>query len=442
MLGGGIRMKKNSKLLIFLTVLTAFMLFSASCSNGSSNDHTGEHTEGMNHEKMDHKNMNDHAKHNGKDSQSTKNQDFSKAPAQFNPNAEESLIVQNTKNITRIPVADPIRASIYVSQTIWPATHKENQPGAVILSPVGQWQTTLAGADLIHHPNNGPILLIHQDNIPDKVLSEIKRLNPTGNRNGTQIVVLGDVSNNVINQLSGYKIEQIKGKNPAEFARNVDQAYAEVSEGYPESVIIVSSEDQHKLYSIPAVNWISHMPEPILFAAEHELPKETKDALKKRNKKANIYILGPEKVISKDVENQLKEYGTVHRIAGNDPVTTSIEFAKFKDKDTQFGWGITEPGHGVSFISTDSPELALAAAPFSHLGKHAPMIWLNKGQLQQETYDFLASIKPTFQDDPTTGPYNHGFIIGDQKQISFQTQGILDDKLEIAQEDGHGHGGH
>ncbi|MDI5788658.1 hypothetical protein PO124_10440 [Bacillus licheniformis] len=58
--------------------------------------------------------------------------------------------------------------SIKTSQTIWPATHKQNRPGAVILVSGGSWQTALASADLIHHPNNGPVLIAEKGKSPGK----------------------------------------------------------------------------------------------------------------------------------------------------------------------------------------------------------------------------------------------------------------------------------
>ncbi len=111
-------------------------------------------------------------------------------------------------------------------------------------------------------------------------------------------------------------------------------------------------------------------------------------------------------------------------------------------KKTKFGWGFTKPGHGVSFVSNKTPDLAVAGAPFSHMGKHAPVILLEEGKASQPVYDFLATIQPKFKDDPTLGPYNHGFLLGNTENISFETQGILDERLEIVQESGQGHGGH
>ena len=104
--------------------------------------------------------------------------------------------------------------------------------------------------------------------------------------------------------------------------------------------------------------------------------------------------------------------------------------------------GIQKPGHGMSFVSNKTPDLAVAGASFSHMGKHAPVIFLEEGKASQPVYDFLATIQPKFKDDPTLGPYNHGFLLGSTSDISFETQGVLDERLEIVQESGQGHGGH
>ncbi|MCZ2990805.1 hypothetical protein NYY86_22055, partial [Acinetobacter baumannii] len=165
--------------------------------------------------------------------------------------------------------------------------------------------------DLIHHPNNGPVLYIDKDNVPTSTLNEIKRLNPVGTKDGIQVMVMGDVSNSVINSLKDYKIKQVKGTDSATFAKDVDKLYANDTDGYPSSVIIGSSDEEARLYTTPIVNWIAHMPEPLLYVTKNEVPQATIEALKERKGKANIYVVGPESIISADVEKKLGEHGTV-----------------------------------------------------------------------------------------------------------------------------------
>lgn len=429
---------KNKLLLLIISVAT--IMFLAACTNNEPMNHDNMDQNDMDHENMEEQEHQNHGENTS--SNEVDRKQFTKAPAYFNSKAPDNLLTLNTKNITRLDSDDPIEMAVLVSQTIFPSTHEENQPGTVILVPVNNWQIGLASANLIHHPNNGPILFITEEEIPSLTKNELDRLNPIGNAEGTQVMVMGNVSNSILSQLEDYQVETIQGNDIAKFAASVDEKFAQVVGGnYPESVIVVSSEEEAKLYSLVAANWIAHMNEPILYVSKDDIPEATVEALMKREN-ANIYLLGPEDILSSNVEQMLAEYGKVTRIAGEDPVTTSISFASYKDQDTNFGWGLTDPGHGVSFISTETPDLAIAGAPFSHLGKHAPIIWLENGNIDESLYQFLATIKPTFTDDPTQGSYNHGFILGTLNNVSYQTQGILDDKLEIVSASGEGHGGH
>nr|WP_275900216.1 cell wall-binding repeat-containing protein [Bacillus wiedmannii] len=391
----------------------------------------------------------DHKNHESKEEKKTEQKEMKmkmkqevSAPKEMNKGASNDVLTTSLKNVTRLNTNDPMQMAVLTSQTIWPATHKENQPGAVILVPVNEWQLGIASADLIHHPNNGPILFIEKEKVPEMTLKEIKRLNPLGTKDGTQIMLMGDVGPSILEQLKAYKVKQIKETDPATFAKDVDKEYADITGSYPNSVIIGSSEEEGRLYTTPAVNWISHMPEPLLYTEKDKVPEATIEALKMRKDKANIYVLGPEKIISKAVEKELSKYGKITRISGETPTENSVVFAKFKDEKTKFGWGFTKPGHGLSFVSSKTPDLAVAGAPFSHMGKHAPVVLLEEGKASQPVYEFLASIQPKFKDDPTLGPYNHGFLLGSTSDISFETQGILDERLEIVQESGQGHGGH
>jgi hypothetical protein len=185
------------------------------------------------------------------------------------------------------------------------------------------------------------------------------------------------------------------------------------------------------------------MPEPLLYVGKSEIPAATADTLKERGGSAAIYILGPKSAVSADVEEQLKEYGTVTRISGDDPYENSIAFAKFKDSANGFGWGITTPGHNLSLLTTDSTMLAIAAAPFSHLGKHAPLVFIQKDGLPDPLMNYTMELQPKFKDSPAEGPYNHAWLTGDLTTISSTAQSEIDDMLEISPASGDNpHSGH
>ena len=78
-------------------------------------------------------------------------------------------------------------------------------------------------------------------------------------------------------------------------------------------------------------------------------------------------MLGPESAVSEDVlERARASSATRARIAGADPVTNAIAFARFSDG--AFGWNVVDPGHGLVFAHTQRPLDAAAAAPLSGSG--------------------------------------------------------------------------
>ena len=64
-------------------------------------------------------------------------------------------------------------------------------------------------------------------------------------------------------------------------------------------MLLSAHPKEGRLYTTPAVNWISHMPEPLLYTEKNKVPEATIEALKMRKDKANIYVLGPEKSFQK-----------------------------------------------------------------------------------------------------------------------------------------------
>ncbi|WP_054957872.1 cell wall-binding repeat-containing protein [Paenibacillus dakarensis] len=350
-----------------------------------------------------------------------------------------------TKNTTRINTSDPVQAAVLASRTLWTSTNDSNTAGIVVLVDSDNWQVAAASADLIHHPSNGPILYVTKDGIPESTWNELKRLKPKGSKSnhGVQVIIVGKVAAKVEEQLKDldYKIDKVEGDNPAAAAQAIDAYYAKVAGDVPKSVI-VGSMDQPE-YTLPAVNWIAHMPEPLLYVREKEIPQETIDALKKREGAANIYVIGPESAVSGKVLDALSAYGKATRISGPDPFENAIQFAKFKDHKTGFGWGIDKPGHNFSFVPADAEMLSIAVAPFSHLGKHAPMLFTDKDGMPDSVMSYVMSLQPKFEVTPTEGPYNHAWITGDENTITQKGQSEIDDMLEIVPASGgDAHSGH
>ncbi|MCM3342646.1 cell wall-binding repeat-containing protein [Paenibacillus sp. MER TA 81-3] len=338
-----------------------------------------------------------------------------------------------TKNTVRVNTNDPVKAAVTISRTVWPATDDNQRPNGVVLVPNDDWAIAMAAADLIHFPNNGPVLYITKDSIPDETLSELKRLKPKGSpeNGGVQAIVVGDVDASVTEEIKelGLQVDVIKGDQPAKVAADIDAYYTRVNKEQPKSVVIASTDDAK--FALPAVNWIAHMPEPVLYVSNKGIPQATADALAKRRKQAVMYVIGPEQAVPEGVAKELEVFGRVVRIQGKDPMQQAIAFAKYKDNKTGFGWGITTAGHNFSFVREGDEWLAIAQAPFAHLGKHAPLLWMSGWQVPDDVRTYLESVRPRYITTPVEGPYNAAWLTGAEGSVMPSVQSEIDALLEI-----------
>lgn len=343
-----------------------------------------------------------------------------------------------TKNTIRLNTSDPVSAAVLTSKTLWLSTNEHSRPQSVILVDSAEWSIAAVSADLTQL-SQGPLLFVEEEGIPKETLEELRRLKPRGaeNNKGIDIITVGPISEKVMKDLNGldYKIDHIDAKEPAEAAAAIDEYAAKVTGSVPTSVIIGSMERPN--YTLPAVSWIAHMPETLLFVSEKNVPEDTVKALRKRKGKANIYIIGPEKVVSRTVEDQLRQYGKVTRIAGDDPYENAIHFAQYNDTVTGFGWGIRSPGYSLSFSTPDSPALSIAAAPLSHMGRHAPLLYTERDGVPRSIEKYVESIQQGYDNSPMEAPYNHAWIIGDEKTLTTKLQSEIDEILETLPDSVH-----
>jgi len=162
------------------------------------------------------------------------------------------------------------------------------------------------------------------------------------------------------------------------------------------------------------------VPAPILRAiADHERP--------------NVYVLGPKSVISEQVVEQLEEdklARAVERIEGATPVENAIAFARYEKGD--FGWGVVVPGYNFSVASTERPLDAAAAAALATRGVFAPLLLTDRAaDLPPPLEEYLLSVQPGYEDDPSQAVYNRVWILGDEDAISVAQQARIDAITEL-----------
>jgi hypothetical protein len=371
-----------------------------------------------------------------------------------------------TKTTQRLYGADPFQEAVSVTQHVWPAALPENAPNENNNDPDRPWGVTLVTPDdpltaitavpLLHFPDDAPILYVTRSGIPQITLNEIKRLGDTGisRYHSVDAFLVGAAANaGVERQLKamGMKYATVKAPNIPALANTVDQLYGSIENpdtGVPNmdngamNVLIGSMESYRFL--LPATHWVAHMASGLMWVHANSVPQATIDALKRRNGQARIYLFGGPKQISAKVANELSRYGIVQRVTNNDIVAfnanpkdtaidTSIAFAKMWDSGGELGWKITGPGHGFTLVNQNDWQAAVASAPLSHLGFHAPLLMTNSAtKLPAQLDAYYKSVAPTYLTSPADGPYNMTYVIGSWKQLAWPMQAHVDYISEMA----------
>ncbi len=383
-----------------------------------------------------------------------------KVPA---PPQEPTLVPTiGTKTTQRLYGANPYQEAVSVTQHIWPAAVAENVPTENDNDPDRPWGLTLLTPDdpltditavpLIHFPDDAPILYVTKSGIPQVTLNEIKRLGDTGisRYNNVDVFLVGASANaGVESQLKaiGIKYVTVTASNVPELANKVDQLYGSIENpdtGVPnmgngmENVMVGSIDGKDYQYLLPATHWVAHMASGLLWVNRNSVPQATIDALKRRNGQARIYLFGGPSQISGAVAKQLAAYGTIIRVTNDDivafnadpvdnPVDTAIAFAKMWDPAGMVGWKITGPGHGFTLVNINDWQGAVASAPLSHLGFHAPLLFTESpSALPAAVEGYYQSVAPTYLTTPADGPYNMTYVIGSWSQITWPQQARVD----------------
>jgi hypothetical protein len=337
-----------------------------------------------------------------------------------------------TRNTTRVGGPDPASDAAATALATHPRTSDAEPIEAAVL--VGGWQAGVAASVLAGPPLRAPLLVGESGGVPDPTADALAKLKPRGGSGPADVAVYiaGDAS-----APSGLQSEKLDGGSPAEIANSVDELRAKLTQAEPEHILVASGEAA--AYAMPAASWAARSGDPVFFAGSEELPDATAEALRRHRGKP-VYLLGPESVISAEVEREIERISPgVQRVGADNPVENAIAFARYTD--SSFGWNINDPGHGLVLANAERPLDAAAGAVLSASGKWGPLLVLQApGTLPPELRSFLLDIKPGFEDDPTRALYNHVWLLGDATAVGARVQAEVDELAELT-EVGAGAGG-
>jgi hypothetical protein len=351
-----------------------------------------------------------------------------------------------TVNTTRIGSDDPVETAVAVAQIIYPVTEEENSPGAVILINRANLAEALVAASRVQHfPVNAPLLYVDENRIPELTQNELLRLTPEGVAmdGNVQVYLVGTIGDEVRRQVEelGYRTRVLRATGPTELAEVVDD-WSSTQHGDHKNDVVIANLDNLEP-AIPSAFWNAHMGDGLAFVTDAGIPESTRRMLRRRAHGPWLYLFGDESVISTEIARELAQYGQVTRMPRSGLPEISTFFAGFKDiganwgawyaqDNRDFGWGISEAGHNAIFVNVGGPEgwqNALPATTLSHMGKHAPMLAVNRDGVPDVVRTYLEILKP-YPTAPQQQLLNHGWIIGGERTISWETQVALDGLLE------------
>jgi hypothetical protein len=328
-----------------------------------------------------------------------------------------------TKNTTRVAGKDPVQDAAAVATAVYPAVDGRH-PQAVTLVDQKDWAGGIAAAALMAPPLRAPILLTDGDDVPGATSNALELMRPTGTAlaRRVQAFKIGDAASP-----GDLRTFPIQARDHFRLAAAIDEFRTRTTGEPSRNVVVVPADDPR--FAMPAAAWAAKSGDAVLFTSRSALPAATRKAIA-QHERPGIYVLGPKELISQAVVKQLRRLGSVTRISGKNPVTNALVFARYGD--SEFGWGIQDPGHGLVIANWHRPLDAAAAAALSGSGTYGPLLLTDSAEiLPRFLRGFLLDIQPGYQSDPVRGVYNHAWLIGDESAISVAVQTEIDELTEI-----------
>jgi hypothetical protein len=333
-----------------------------------------------------------------------------------------------TRNTVRVGGSDAAADAAGVASALYPATGDADRPTAVVLVDQDDWSTGIAASVLSGRPIGAPILLADGSELPSVSDDTLKQLKPKGSdlSKDAQVIRIGaDTA-----RPEGYKTALIEGNNPFQRAAAIDRFFS-AARAEPSNDVVLYSADRGD-FAMPAAAWAARSGDSVLPVRRNAIPPPIVKALRE-HERPNVFVLGPESVISKGVLDQLEERKLardVNRIEGPNAVENAIAFARYEKGD--FGWGVVVPGYNFTIASTTRPSDAAAAAALGTRGVFAPLLLSDDADaLPPKLEEYLLSVQPGYEDNPGQAVYNRAWIIGDDEAISVPQQAQVDQVTEL-----------
>ncbi|HET8855435.1 MAG TPA: DUF4396 domain-containing protein [Salinimicrobium sp.] len=188
-------------------------------------------------------------------------------------------------------------------------------------------------------------------------------------------------------------------------------------------VVILPDEGEQALqYALPAIFYAKYYGSPVVFAGEIG---EQQALLNGRK----AFVIGTEELIPNDRLSGIEHY---ERLEAANPVRFAVDFARYRDQETEFGWGRDRDRRTgyFQFVMTSPGEAleGLAALPLARSNAATLLYTDNKGGLPAITDAYIWSQRADWFTTPSEGPFRHFWVVSDQ--FSYKGQSRMDYSVE------------
>ncbi len=201
------------------------------------------------------------------------------------------------------------------------AVAKEYDKSNIVLLASGEKYTDELTATVLANKLGAPIMLTRKDAIPAEVKAEINRLG------ATKVMLIGgkaSISEKVEKELANYTVERIGGPDRYDTAILVGNQ-VRVLTGSKTEAILVDGTNFPDAIAMTSMGVEQNM--PILLTKPGQLPASTAKTIQDW-KLTKVTIGGGSKSVSGTVEQEVRKYAEVNRIAGADRYETSVLVAE------------------------------------------------------------------------------------------------------------------
>jgi hypothetical protein len=335
--------------------------------------------------------------------------DRAAVPAQAEPPAEFG------RNVVRVGGRSP--ADVTAAALLGAYGSAGIRPDGWVMAQREAWAEQVVAAQFAAPPVDAAVMPVEADRLTLAASDAIERivLNGFSSGKGLEAIVLGDGGNDLFADISsgGLEVSQLAADSSAQLSFDAVPFRGGFAGEHSTSVVVVAAKARD--YALPAAAWSAYSGDTVAFVDRDEVPVATRELLEQRAKltleKPSIYVVGPVTVVSDDVERTLRRYGTVERIAGRDAVETAVEFARYRDPRTGFGWGLeTGPASVVLMNLRHADDLPAALALAAH-GPRAPLLLTeDPDRLPRAVEAYLRTVR--------TDVPGQAFALGDSDRFS------------------------